>query len=107
LAAEKLVAAGTLKTSPLKDFVTAVSVGVVDGEPLLDLNYEEDSRADVDMNLVMTGTGKFVEVQATAEHRAFDDRQLQALLALARKGIQALLAAQQAALGKPVAPAGH
>lgn len=98
LALEKLVEAGTLAALPLKDFVTAVSVGIVDGTPLLDLSYEEDSRADVDMNLVMTGAGKFVEVQATAEHQAFDDAQLQTLIALARKGLQSLFENQQTLL---------
>lgn len=99
LALEKLVEAGTLTAFPLKDFVAAVSVGIVDGTPLLDLSYEEDSRADVDMNLVMTGAGKFVEVQATAEHQAFDDAQLQTLIGLARKGLQSLFEKQQTLLG--------
>src|ERR1017187_7063139 len=71
LALEKLVDAGTLTSVPLKDFVAAVSVGIVDGEILLDLCYEEDSRADVDMNFVMTAAYKLVEVQATAEHQVF------------------------------------
>src|SRR6478609_4557507 len=76
LALEKLVQAGTLKAVPLKDFVAAISVGVVDGQVLLDLCYEEDSRADVDMNVVMTAGRKFVEAQATAEHQVFDEEQL-------------------------------
>src|SRR5215471_2812090 len=80
LALEKLLAAGSLKSVPLKDFVAAVSVGIVDGTPLLDLSYEEDSRADVDMNFVMTSANKFVEVQATAEHQVFDEDQLQAMI---------------------------
>ena len=100
LALEKLVEAGTLTSLPVKDFVTAVSVGIVDGTPLLDLSYEEDSRADVDMNLVMTGAGKFVEVQATAEHQAFDDAQLQVLIGLARKGLQSLFEKQRSLLGR-------
>lgn len=100
LALEKLVEAGTLTALPLNDFVTAVSVGIVDGTPLLDLSYEEDSRADVDMNLVMTGAGKFVEVQATAEHQAFDDAQLQTLIGLARKGLQSLFEKQRTLLGR-------
>jgi len=99
LAFEKLVEAGTLKTVPVKDYVAAVSVGIVDGTPLLDLSYEEDSRADVDMNVVMTSSSKFVEVQATAEHQVFDDDQLQAMIRLARQGLQTLLAKQQMALG--------
>jgi ribonuclease PH len=102
LALEKLVEAGTLKAVPLKDFVAAVSVGIVDGTPLLDLSYEEDSRADVDMNFVMTSANKFVEVQATAEHQVFDDDHLQAMIGLARQGLQSLLAKQQAALGNLV-----
>ena len=98
LALGKLVEAGTLPSVPLKDFVAAVSVGIVDGEVLLDLCYEEDSRADVDMNFVMTAGRKMVEVQATAEHRVFDDQQFSQMLALARKGVDALIAKQQAVL---------
>jgi ribonuclease PH len=98
LALEKLVEAGTLTSVPLRDYVAAISVGIVDGEPLLDLNYEEDSRADVDMNFVMTAGRKMVEVQATAEHRVFDDQQFSQMLALARKGVDALIAKQQAVL---------
>lgn len=97
-ALEKLVAAGTLPSVPVRDFVAAVSVGIVDGEVLLDLCYEEDSRADVDMNYVMTASGKMVEVQATAEHQVFDDQQLAKMLGLARKGVQELIAKQQAVL---------
>jgi ribonuclease PH len=98
LALEKLVEAGTLTSVPLKDFVAAVSVGIVDGEPLLDLCYEEDSRADVDMNFVMTAGNKFVEVQATAEHQVFDDKQLENTITLARHGLRSLLAKQQSVL---------
>src|SRR6201997_2637502 len=98
LALEKLVQAGTLTSVPLKDFVAAVSVGVVDGEVLLDLCYEEDSRADVDMNFVMTSGNKMVEVQATAEHQVFDDAQLAKMMAYARQGVQALIAKQQGVL---------
>ena len=94
----KLVEAGTLPAIPLKDFVAAVSVGIVDGEVLLDLCYEEDSRADVDMNFVMTAGGKMVELQATAEHQVFDDTQLAKMMAYARQGVQELIARQQAAL---------
>jgi ribonuclease PH len=99
LALEKLVAAGTLSAVPLRDFIAAVSVGIVDGEILLDLAYEEDSRADVDMNFVMTAGRKIVEVQATAEHQVFDDEQLERMLSLARDGVQSLIAKQQAILG--------
>jgi ribonuclease PH len=98
LALEKLVEAGTLTSVPLKDLVAAVSVGIVEGEPLLDLCYEEDSRADVDMNFVMTAGNKFVEVQATAEHQVFDDKQLENMIALARHGLRSLLAKQQSVL---------
>src|SRR6266481_6547950 len=98
LALEKMVEAGTLTSVPLRDFVAAVSVGIVDGEPLLDLNYEEDSRADVDMNFVMTAGYKLVEVQATAEHQVFDEQQLSKMLTLARQGVQSLIAKQQGVL---------
>ena len=98
LALEKLVDAGTLAAIPLKDLVAAVSVGIVDGEVLLDLCYEEDSRADVDMNFVMTAGGKMVELQATAEHQVFDDAQLAKMMAFARKGVQELIAKQQTLL---------
>ncbi len=98
LALEKLVQAGTLTSVPLRDFVAAVSVGVVDGEVLLDLNYEEDSRADVDMNFVMTAGRKMVEVQATAEHQVFDENQLTRMLGLAGQGVQSLIAKQQTVL---------
>src|ERR1700675_1528393 len=98
LALEKLVDAGTLSAVPLRDFVAAISVGIVDGEVLLDLCYEEDSRADVDMNFVMTAGRKMVEVQATAEHRVFDDQQFTQMLTVARKGVDALIAKQQAVL---------
>jgi len=100
LALEKLVEAGTLTSVPLRDFIAAVSVGIVDGEILLDLSYEEDSRADVDMNFVMTAGHKLVEVQATAEHQVFDEPQLQKMLALAKQGVQSLIAKQQAILGR-------
>jgi len=98
LAAQKLVEAGTLTTVPLRDLVCAISVGVVDGEPLLDLCYEEDSRADVDMNLVMTGSNRFVEVQASAERQVFDEAQLQSMMRLARKGLEILFEKQRSLL---------
>ena len=90
LAFERLVAAGILKRSPLIDSVAATSVGIVDDRALLDLAYEEDSRAEVDMNVVMTGSGHFVEIQATAEGRAFTGSEMQDLLALAAAGIRPL-----------------
>src|SRR6202049_5238194 len=88
LAMQRMVAAGILKTVPLTDSVAATSVGVVDGVALLDLAYEGDSRAEVDMDVVMTGSGKFVEVQATAEGQPFGGAELQDLLALAAAGIR-------------------
>jgi len=99
LALEKLVEAGTLTAVPFRDYVAAVSVGIVDGEILLDLSYEEDSHADVDMNFVMTAGYKLVEVQATAERQVFDEQQLGKMIALARAGVQQLIAKQQAILG--------
>src|SRR5438128_11336286 len=98
LALEKLVESGTLTSVPLRDYVAAVSVGMVDGEILLDLCYEEDSRADVDMNFVMTAGNKFVEIQATAEHQVFDEVQLEAMIGLARQGLHSLLARQQSVI---------
>ena len=99
LALEKLVEAGMLTSVPFRDYLAAVSVGIVDGEILLDLAYEEDSRADVDMNFVMTAGRKLVEVQATAEHQVFDEEQLGKMIGLASQGVQALIAKQQAVLG--------
>jgi ribonuclease PH len=95
LALERLVAAGMMRSVPLIDSVAATSVGIVDDELLLDLAYEEDSRAQVDMNVVMTGSGKFVEVQATAEGRSYTDQELRQLLALAAGGIRRLTEVQQ------------
>jgi len=95
LALEKMVAAGIMKDVPLTDTVAATSVGILDKEMLLDLAYDEDSRAAVDMNVVMTGSGRFVEVQATAEGRPFASDELQKLLALAERGIRALTEHQQ------------
>ncbi len=100
LAMQKLVDAGTLSAAPIRDYVAATSVGVVDGEVLLDLTYEEDSRAEVDLNFVMTGGKRFVELQATAEQRPFDDAQLKRMMELARKGIELLVARQQGVLNK-------
>jgi ribonuclease PH len=87
-----------LDTDPLLDSIAAVSVGIVQGEPLLDLKYDEDSTADVDMNVVMTGAGSFVEVQGTAEKGVFGRDELDTLLALAEKGISELISTQQGAL---------
>jgi ribonuclease PH len=99
IALQRLVQAGTLTATPIKDYVAAISIGIVDGEVLLDLNYEEDSRADVDMNFVMTAGNKIVELQATAEHQVFDDAQLASMIALARQGIHSLITRQKGVLG--------
>ena len=99
-----MVETGKLAQTPVKRRVAAVSVGVIDGEPRLDLDYEEDVRAEVDMNVVMSSEGKFVEVQGTGEHGTFDRAQLDQLLELAISGIHALDAAQVIALStKPLA----
>jgi len=95
-----MVANGKLKESPIRRRVAAVSVGVIDSEPRLDLDYEEDVRAEVDMNVVMSNEGKFVEVQGTGEHGTFDRRQLNELLDLAIAGIRALDAAQAKSLAE-------
>jgi ribonuclease PH len=87
-----------LAKSPMLDAVAATSVGIMKGIPMLDLCYEEDSRADVDMNVILTGSGKFVELQATAERTPFEDSQLSELIALARKGIAELHQLQRQAL---------
>jgi ribonuclease PH len=94
LAMQRMVAAGILKALPFIDSVAATSVGIVDGVALLDLAYEEDSRAEVDMNVVMTGGGKFVEVQATAEGQPFGGAELQDLLTLAAAGIRRITESQ-------------
>jgi len=98
LALKKLVQYGTLKTLPVTYPVAATSVGMLAGTPILDLCYEEDSSAEVDMNVVMTGSGRFVELQATAEKTPFDDPQLEQMVALARRGIAELFEIQKAAL---------
>ena len=100
IAVKKMMAAGVLKKSPFRDSVAATSVGIVKGVPVLDLCYEEDSAAEVDMNLVMTGSGKFIEVQATAEQIPFDDPQLGTMIELARAGIQELIGLQNEALSR-------
>lgn len=98
-ALSRLVAEGVLKTLPLKDSVAAISVGIVNGQPLLDLNYTEDSSADVDMNFVITGSGKFVEVQGTAEEEPFSAEELDALRDLALQGCARLTELQQQSFG--------
>jgi len=93
--------AGLVAEEPIRDFVAAVSVGVVGGEPVLDLDYVEDSSCDTDMNVVMTGAGHFVEVQGTAEGEPFTREQMSQLLDLASAGIGRLVALQRAALAQP------
>jgi ribonuclease PH len=100
----RMTQSGKLVALPLTDAVAAVSVGVVDGVPMLDLPYEEDSRAEVDMNVVMNGTGRFVEVQGTAEGMAFSRGELDEMLSLAEAGIVDLVAAQGAVVSEPPAP---
>jgi ribonuclease PH len=99
LAIEKLRERDVIRTIPLSDYVAATSVGIVDGEPLLDLAYEDDSRADVDMNIVKTGDGRFIEVQGTAEAIPFGRDALMLLLDLADLGIQQLVEKQRAIIG--------
>jgi ribonuclease PH len=98
LACQSLKRAGKISRLPVKGEVAAVSVGILNGVPLLDLNYEEDSRAGVDMNIVGTGDGRFIEVQGTAEGEPFTQAEMDALVALARAGLQTLFAAQRAAV---------
>jgi len=86
---------GMINVLPIKDYVAAISVGVFQGTPVLDLNYAEDSKADVDMNVVMVGRGSFVELQGTGEGNTFSEKDMAALVALAKKGIKELLAIQQ------------
>jgi ribonuclease PH len=90
---------GLVNGEPLKDFVAGVSVGMVNGTPVLDLDYAEDGTCDTDMNVVMTGIGRFVEVQGTAEGQPFSHAEMNAMIALAEKGIEHLIAAQMQALG--------
>jgi ribonuclease PH len=99
LAIEKLRERDVVRTIPLSDYVAATSVGIVDGEPLLDLAYDDDSRADVDMNIVKTGDGRFIEVQGTAEAIPFGRDALMTLLDLADHGIQQLVEKQRAIVG--------
>jgi ribonuclease PH len=94
-----LVKSGLVKTLPLTASIAAVSCGIVGGVPMLDLDYSEDSQADTDANFVLTGDGKIVEIQATAEHHPFGEDEFQSLLALAKAGIRQLTTLQQQALG--------
>ena len=99
LAMKHMRTKGMLRSLPVSDFVAATSVGVVRGTPMLDLAYEEDSNADVDMNVVKTGSGHFIEVQGTAEGLPFEREALDSLLALADAGIQELVAIQRSVVG--------
>lgn len=94
-ALNKLKKDGLLKKIPVKDFVAATSVGILSGELILDLTYEEDSKADVDMNIVMTSKGEFIEIQGTAERKPFNKDQMDKLLILAKKGIEELIDVQR------------
>jgi len=94
------ISKGIIENDPITDYLAAVSVGVVGGEPVLDLSYEEDSSAEVDMNIVMTGSGKFIEVQGTAETAPFDRKSFQTMIDLAESGIKELITAQKTALGE-------
>jgi len=99
LATQKMLEFGRLKRNPLRDQVAATSVGIVEGTALLDLCYEEDSQAEVDVNVVLTGAGEFVELQATGEKSTFREERLAEMIGLARKGMLDLFAAQRVALG--------
>jgi ribonuclease PH len=103
-ACSRLVASGKLAKHPILQPCAAISVGVIDGTPMLDLEYSEDVRAEVDMNVVMTGDGRFVEVQGTAEGVAFTRNELDALLGLAETGIEEIIAAQEEMVEEPPAP---
>jgi ribonuclease PH len=98
-ASRKWLARGILGTAPIKDSVAAVSIGIVEGKILLDLCYEEDSKADVDMNFVMTGSGKFIEVQGTAEASPFTKKQMERMAEVAHQGIKELLREQKKVIG--------
>jgi ribonuclease PH len=103
-ACSRFVAAGKMAAHPLTDQCAAISVGIVDALPCLDLDYSEDSRAEVDMNVVMTGEGRFVEVQGTAEGVAFSRSELDQLLGLAESGISEIFALQRELLAEPPPP---
>lgn len=98
LALEAMKKEGLINIIPVSDYVSAISVGMVKGEPALDLDYDEDSTAEVDMNIVMTGSGKFIEVQGTAEREPFSQDEMIRLLALARKGVGELIGIQRKVL---------
>jgi ribonuclease PH len=95
LAFEKMVAADKLKANPMRENVAAISVGIFKGEPILDLNYHEDSSAEVDMNVVMTESGKFVEIQGTGEEKSFSYEEMEAMLSLAKNGLNKIFEMQR------------
>lgn len=95
-----LMQQGRVKTNPLKQLVASISVGIFQGQPVLDLDYAEDSKADTDMNVIMTEHGGFIEIQGTAENGEFQQVELDKLLALAKQGIQELITIQKSALGR-------
>ncbi len=99
LALERMREAGQIKTIPVQDYVAATSVGIVGGLPMLDLAYDEDSRADVDMNIIKTGDGRFIEIQGTAEGPPFERQALDDLMALGDSGIKSLVGMQREIVG--------
>jgi ribonuclease PH len=99
LAMKKLKKNGVIDKIPVRDYVAAISVGIVSGKNLLDLDYSEDSEADVDLNIIKTGSGGFVEIQGTAEREPFTDKQMKEMLALGNKGINQLIAIQKKMIG--------
>lgn len=96
-AVEKMLEKKMIRENPIKEWVAAISVGIVEGKVVVDLNYEQDSQAETDMNVVMTESGKFVEIQGTAENEPFSDTQLQAMLKMAKKAINAIILKQKSA----------
>lgn len=99
LATKKMKDAGVVSTIPISDYVGAVSIGIINGEPYLDLDYEEDYTSAVDMNFVMTGKGEFIEVQGTAEQNPFDEKKLNGMMELAKKGIREIVSYQKEIVG--------
>lgn len=98
LALKKLQKENIIETIPIKDYVAAISVGIAEGQSILDLNYDEDSSADVDLNIVKTGSGGYVEIQGTAEREPFNNEQLESLLSLADKGVKELIEIQKSVI---------
>jgi ribonuclease PH len=96
---KKMKSEGTVESIPVNDFISAISVGIVDSKVMIDLEYEEDSQADVDMNFVMTGSGLFIEVQGTAEHAPFDKKQMDQMTDMAAKGIKLIIDKQKELVG--------